>query len=123
MGVHPIQHVSVNPMMMMMYRNSPGENMNYNQTVTNNIIPQKLSHVKKEKDSVVDFNGKNTFSQTDNIRQHNNTCSQTQQHVEFGTKTNSSNHDFSTQTKPLDLSNKNTNTSYFNQMVTQTKPK
>ena len=27
-------------------------------------------------------------------------------HVKFGVNTNSSNHDFSTQTKPIDLSNK-----------------
>ena len=36
--------------------------------------------------------------------------------------TNSSNPNFSTQTEPLDLSNKTTNTHYFNETTTQTQP-
>ena len=88
----------------MMDYGSPGETMNYNET-TNNTIPQQMTHVKTEKDSVGinthNNNGKNMFSQTDNIRQ-NNTGSQTHpiKHVEFGVNTNSSNHDFYTQTRP-----------------------
>ena len=44
------------------------------------------------------------------------------QHVEFGVNTNSSNHNFSTQTEPIELSNQTTNTSYFNEMTAQTQP-
>ena len=61
-GVHPMQHVSVNPMM---YYGSPGEPIKF--------IVDK-THVKTEKDTVGinthNNNGKNTFSQTDNIRQN-----------------------------------------------------
>ena len=70
-------------------------------------------------------NGKNTFSQTDNIRQNNNRGSQTHpiQLVEFGVNTNSSNPNFSTQTEPIDLSNQSTNTHCFNETTaTQTRP-
>ena len=129
-GIHPMQHVSVNPMM---YYGSPGEPMNYNGNIDDK------THVKTEKDSVginTYNNGKNIFSQTDNIRQYNmdsqtdnirqyNMGSQTHpiQHVKFSVNTNSSNPNFSTQTEPIDLSNKTTNTSYFNETTaTQTQP-
>ena len=83
-----------------MYYNSPGEPMKYNGNIDDN-----KTHVKTEKDSVginTHNNGKNTFSQTDNITQ-NNMGSQTHpiQHVEFGVNTNSSNPNFLSRSEPL----------------------